>query len=68
MEGLKRMPRILLAGATGYLGSYVAAELLKRNYYVVAIARNPDKLEKLEIVVDEILGAELTQPESIRAS
>ena len=37
------MKSILIAGATGYLGSYVAKELKKRGYHVTAIARSPGK-------------------------
>jgi len=36
------MNRILLAGATGYLGIHIARELLKKDYYVRALARNPE--------------------------
>ncbi len=60
------MKRILLAGATGYLGSYIAKELQKRDYHVRVIARNPEKLKQKNIKAGEILEAEITQPESIK--
>jgi uncharacterized protein YbjT (DUF2867 family) len=60
------MKRILLAGATGYLGSYIAGELLKRDYRVTVIARNPEKLKHKSIDANEIIEAEITQPESIK--
>lgn len=60
------MNRILLAGATGYLGGYIAKELLKRSYPVMALARNPEKLKQNSIEVTEIRKAEITQPESIK--
>jgi nucleoside-diphosphate-sugar epimerase len=60
------MNRVLLAGATGYLGRYIAKELLKRNYPVRALARNPEKLKQNNIEVTEILQAEITQPDSIK--
>ncbi len=60
------MKRILLAGATGYLGSYIAEELQKRAYYVKVIVRNTDRLREKNIETDEIYKAELTQPGSIK--
>jgi uncharacterized protein YbjT (DUF2867 family) len=40
------MKRVLLAGITGYLGSYIAKELQKRAYSVRAIARDPERLKQ----------------------
>lgn len=60
------MKRILLAGATGYLGSYVAKELQKRDYFVRVIVRNLEKLKPEEIGASQIVEAEITQPESIK--
>jgi uncharacterized protein YbjT (DUF2867 family) len=60
------MKRILLAGATGYLGSYIAKELRKRDYHVRVIARNLGKLKQKKVEASEILEAEITQPESIK--
>ncbi|KAA3633384.1 MAG: SDR family NAD(P)-dependent oxidoreductase [Proteobacteria bacterium] len=59
------MRRILLAGSTGYLGRYVAKELRSRGFFCRAIARNPDKLEREGIEVDQLLEAELTDDVSI---
>jgi uncharacterized protein YbjT (DUF2867 family) len=60
------MTRVLLAGITGYLGSYIAKELQKRAYVVRAIARNPKKLKQKNIQANEILMMEVTQPDSIK--
>ena len=60
------MKKILLAGATGYLGSYIARELRKRDYHVRVIVRNLEKLNQKKIEATEILEAEITQPGSIR--
>ena len=60
------MNRVLLAGATGYLGGYIAKELLKRSYPVRVIARNPKKLTENDIEATEILQAEITQRDSIK--
>ncbi|MCP4339281.1 MAG: NAD(P)H-binding protein [Desulfobulbaceae bacterium] len=62
------MNRILLAGATGYLGGYIAKELLKRSYPVRAVARNPEKLTDNNIELTDIVQAEITHPDSIRNS
>jgi uncharacterized protein YbjT (DUF2867 family) len=59
------MTNVLLAGATGYLGRYIAKELMERSCSVRAIARNPEKFEQHGIEVTEKLRAEITQPESI---
>jgi len=60
------MKRVLLAGITGYLGSYIAKELQRRAYTVRAIARNPERLKAKNIDANEILKAEVTQPDSIK--
>lgn len=62
------MHRILLAGATGYLGGYIAKELVKRCYPVRALVRSPEKLKPNNIEVTEMCQAEITQPESIKDS
>ena len=60
------MNKVLLAGATGYLGRHIARELFKRSYLVRALARNPEKLKQDNIETTEILQAEITQPDSIK--
>ena len=60
------MKRILLAGSTGYLGIHIAKVLQKRSCFLRAIARKPNVLEKEGIEADEVLTAELTDPDSIR--
>jgi uncharacterized protein YbjT (DUF2867 family) len=60
------MNSILLAGATGYLGGYIAKELIKKSYPVRALARNSEKLKQKNIGLAEIIQAEMTQPDSIK--
>lgn len=60
------MKRVLLAGSTGYLGSYIAKELLKRSYFFRAVARNSERLRTRDIEPTEIVEAELTKAETIR--
>ncbi|MCU7926841.1 MAG: SDR family oxidoreductase [Candidatus Thiodiazotropha sp. (ex Dulcina madagascariensis)] len=62
------MKKILLAGSTGYLGSYIAKELQKNAYFCRTIARNPEKLAQKDIETNEVLKAELTKPDSIKES
>ncbi|MGV7235107.1 MAG: SDR family oxidoreductase [Nitrosomonadaceae bacterium] len=59
------MKRILLAGSTGYLGNYIAKELQNRSCFFRVIARNPGKLKQNDIEANEVLMAELTDPDSI---
>jgi len=59
------MKRILVAGATGYLGGFVAREFKARGHFVRALARSPEKLEPLKDSLDEIVEAEVTRPETL---
>lgn len=63
MNGNQR--RVLVAGATGYLGGYVAREFKNRGYYVRALARSPGKLEPFKGLLDEVVQAEITQPDTL---
>jgi uncharacterized protein YbjT (DUF2867 family) len=58
----KGAKNVLLAGGTGYLGSYIARELRKRGYSTCAIVRNPEKLKRQNVRVSETIRAELTEP------
>lgn len=60
------MNRVLLSGATGYLGGNIARELMKRSYTVRALARKPEKLKRKNIEVTQIRQVETTQPDSIK--
>ena len=60
------MNRILLAGSTGYLGSYIAKELSKRSCFFRVIVRSPEKLQQNRNEANETVRAELTDSESIR--
>jgi uncharacterized protein YbjT (DUF2867 family) len=59
------LKRVLVAGATGYLGGFVARELRARGHFIRAVARSPRKLEPLRGSLDEIVEAEITLPESL---
>ena len=59
------MGKVLLAGATGYLGGYILSELLKRQYEVRVVVRSPSKLDPVEAKKIEVIQAQVTEPESI---
>jgi uncharacterized protein YbjT (DUF2867 family) len=59
------MKRVLVAGATGYLGGFVCQELKARGHFVRALARSPEKLDRLRDSLDEIVKAEVTRPETL---
>ncbi len=44
MQNYSMKTKILLTGGTGFIGSYLAEELVKNGYSVRALVRNPDKL------------------------
>ena len=61
------MKKVLVAGATGYLGSFVVKELKKRNYWVRVLIRKESQKEKFDnIEVDEFVIGEITQPKTIK--
>jgi uncharacterized protein YbjT (DUF2867 family) len=59
------MKRVLVAGATGYLGHYVVKAFKKQGYWVRALTRSADKLENLRDDVDEAFIGEVTDPASL---
>lgn len=59
------MKRILVAGATGYLGGFVAWEFKDRGWFVRALARTPEKLDHLTDSADEVIQGQVTRPETL---
>ena len=61
------MKKVLVAGATGYLGHYVVQELKKRNYWVRVLIRKESQKEKFKgILIDEFFIGQVTKPETIK--
>lgn len=60
------MMRVLISGATGYLGGFVAKEFKRRGYWVRVLARNTKKLERIKNFYDEKYIGEVTNPDSIK--
>lgn len=57
------MNRVLLAGATGYLGSYILQELQKKQYDITVLVRNPQKLKETNSI--KIKCGEITKREDL---
>lgn len=62
---LTALNKILIAGATGYLGSYVAEECKRQNYFTRLIVRDIEKLDRLQVPADDIMAAQLTDPSAL---
>jgi len=59
--------RVLVTGATGYIGGRLAPRLLEAGYRVRVLARSPDKLRDVPWADDvEIVRGDLTDPASLR--
>ncbi|CDQ19646.1 Uncharacterized conserved protein YbjT, contains NAD(P)-binding and DUF2867 domains [Halobacillus karajensis] len=68
------MERVLVAGATGYLGRYVVKALKQKGYYVKVLVRSQDKLNQegafsspsIYDFVDDIVIGDVTRPQTIK--
>lgn len=52
--------KVLITGATGFLGKYIVEELLENNYEVIAFGRNEKAGEKLQKIGAVFLKGDLT--------
>ncbi|UYV36798.1 SDR family oxidoreductase [Rhodobacteraceae bacterium D3-12] len=57
------MKRVLIAGATGYLGRYLCAEYQARGWHVTALVRKASS--GVALAADRIVQAEATWPETL---
>jgi uncharacterized protein YbjT (DUF2867 family) len=62
---MKQMEKVLIAGATGYLGKYISQELTNQHYYTKVLVRNPKKFKNFGISVNEIIQAQITDKSSL---
>ncbi|CAL1518641.1 SDR family oxidoreductase [Chitinophaga sp. MM2321] len=60
------MKRILLAGATGYLGNFILQELVKQGYATTVLVRNKAALKVIDPAAITVKEAAITAPASIR--
>lgn len=59
------MKKVMVAGATGYLGKHIVNELQLRNIEFEAMVRNAGKLQSLGLKEAQVVTAEVTSPESL---
>ncbi|EAY26285.1 SDR family oxidoreductase [Microscilla marina] len=70
------MKKVLVAGATGYLGKYVVQTLKQQGYWVRALVRNQKKLSQtgkfgepaVAHFVDDVFVGEITRPETLKGA
>ena len=60
------MNRVLVAGATGYLGRYVVKKLKQKEYWIRVLTRTENKIDNLKQYSDDIFLAEITDPKSLK--
>lgn len=66
--------KVLVAGATGYLGRYVVQEFKRRGFWVRVLARTPEKMQSvgpymepaIDQLYDELFIGEVTRPERLK--
>ncbi len=59
------MNKVLVAGATGYLGQFVVKAFKASGYWVRALGRSAEKLAPVEAFADELFVGEVTEPDSL---
>lgn len=60
------MKRVLIAGATGYLGRFLCAEFQNRGWHVTALVRKKSRGD--DLAADIIIEAEATWPETLHGA
>ncbi|QQK79002.1 SDR family oxidoreductase [Salicibibacter cibi] len=68
------MKRVLVAGATGYLGRYVVKDLKRQGFYTKVLVRNPEKLNQegdffapsIREDADEVAIGDVTKPDTLK--
>jgi uncharacterized protein YbjT (DUF2867 family) len=58
--------RVLVAGATGYLGKFVVKELRNQGYWVRALSRDSQKIAPVRQYADEVFIGEASQSDTIK--
>jgi len=59
------MKKVLVAGATGYLGQFVVRAFKARGYWVRVLGRSAAKLAPVDEYADELFIGEVTDPDSL---
>jgi predicted dehydrogenase/nucleoside-diphosphate-sugar epimerase len=64
-RSVSRYEKVLLTGATGYLGSVVARKLVDEGYYVRALVRQLSHTEKIEKLGIELVYGDIRNTDSV---
>jgi nucleoside-diphosphate-sugar epimerase len=59
--------KALVTGATGFIGSHLCEELIKRGYEVACLSRNSSHLKWIENLSVKIIKGDCTHPDSLNA-
>ena len=59
------MKKVLVAGATGYLGQFMVKALKAKDYWVRALGRSVEKMAAVEEYADDLFVGEVTNPDSL---
>ena len=59
--------RILVAGATGYLGKFIVKTLKNQGYWIRTLSRDNQKIASVRQDVDEVFIGEATKPETLKS-
>ena len=70
---MAKKQKVLVAGATGYLGRYVVQEFKRRGFWVRVLARAPEKMQSvgpymepaIDQLYDELFIGEVSRPERL---
>jgi uncharacterized protein YbjT (DUF2867 family) len=57
--------RVLVAGATGYLGKFMVKELKRHGYWVRALSRDARKIEPVSQYLDDLFVGQAVQPKTL---
>lgn len=60
------MKKILVAGATGYLGKYITKNLVNLNFNTTVLVRNSTKFKSFELPVNKLIEAEVTNKSTLK--
>lgn len=58
--------RIIVAGASGYLGQFLVKSISEAGHDVVAVVRSKKKVEHLKVYLQETIQTDISEPESIK--
>ncbi|MCA9925130.1 MAG: SDR family oxidoreductase, partial [Anaerolineales bacterium] len=62
---MNKQQKVLVVGATGYLGQFVVKALKEAGYWVRALSRTEQKIEAVRPFIDDLFIGEATNPASL---